>query len=163
MTSALPGVVRPATRDDAAGIGACHLACWRETYGGLLSPAFFAALSLERFTANWQRLLAQPDDGTVVAEVGGEVVGLARGGPSRDEPPVRPLELHTIYLRAAQHGTGSGQALLGAAIGSAPTSLWVAEANPRARRFYARNGFAPDGARQVLESWEGLVEVRLVR
>jgi GNAT superfamily N-acetyltransferase len=90
-------------------------------------------------------------------------VGFAQAVPSRDDPPVRSLELATLYLRAAQHGSGLGQALLDAAVGDRPTSLWVVEANARARRFYERNGFTADGAREVLESWEGLVEVRLVR
>lgn len=99
----------------------------------------------------------------VVTEVDGEVVGFAQAVPSRDEPPVRPLELTTLYLRAAQHGSGLGQELLDAVLGDRPASLWVADQNSRARRFYQRNGFAPDGAREVLESWEGLVEIRLVR
>ena len=159
-----PDVVRPATAEDAAGIGPCHLACWRETYADLLSAAFFAARTPERFTANWARLLADPGQPrVVVAEVGGEVVGFAQAGAGRDDPPVRAEELRTLYLRAAQHGSGLGQALLDAVLADRPASLWVAEQNPRARRFYARNGFAPDGARQVVEALEGLAEVRLVR
>ena len=93
----------------------------------------------------------------------GEVVGFAQAVPSRDEPPVRAEELATLYLRADHHGGGLGQALLDAVLADRPASLWVAEANPRARRFYERNGFTPDGAREVVADWEGLVEVRLVR
>ncbi|MCZ2819303.1 GNAT family N-acetyltransferase [Modestobacter sp. VKM Ac-2977] len=164
MSATTPGVVRPAIPADAAGIGSCHLTCWRETYGELLSTAFFAARDPDRFAANWARLLADPDQSpVVVAVVDGEVAGFAQAAPSRDEPPVRAEELTTLYLRVAQHGSGLGQALLGAVLGSRPASLWVAEENPRARRFYARNGFRPDGARQVVDSWEGLAEIRLVR
>ena len=156
--------LRPATVDDAPGIGPCHLACWRETYAGLLSPAFFATRTPERFTANWARVLADPATATVtLAEVDGEVVGFAQVIASRDTPPVREEELVTIYVRAAHHGSGLGQALLDAVLGDRPASLWVAEQNPRARRFYERNGFAADGARTVLESWEGIVEIRMVR
>ena len=156
-------VVRPATAADADAIGPCHLACWRETYAGLLSPAFFASRTPERFAANWALLLSDPAVAVTVAEADGEVVGFAQVVPGRDTPPVRDEELATLYLRAAQHGSGLGQALLDAVLGDRPASLWVAEQNPRARRFYARNGFSPDGARQVVESWEGLAEVRLVR
>ena len=159
-----PGGVRPATPADAAAIGGCHVACHRETYAGLLSPAFLAARDPARFAANWARALARPGEPTTfLAAVDGEVVGLAQAVPSRDDPPVRPLELTTLYLRAAQHGSGLGQALLDAAIGDRPASLWVAEANPRARRFYERNGFRPDGTRAVVAAWEGIAEVRLVR
>jgi hypothetical protein len=38
----------------------------------------------------------------------------------------------------------------------------VFEANPRARGFYARHGFVPDGTRQI-EPGTGVPEVRLVR
>lgn len=113
---------------------------------------------------NWGRLLADPDTApVVVAEVDGEVVGFAQAAASRDEPPVRAEELSTLYLRAAQHGSGLGQALLDAVLAGRPASLWVAEENPRAIAFYRRNGFTPDGARQVDDAWEGLAEVRLVR
>jgi GNAT superfamily N-acetyltransferase len=134
MTTSL----RPATVADAAGIGPCHLACWQETYAGLLSPVFFA-------------------------EVDGEVVGFAQVVAGRDTPPVRDEELGTLYLRAAHHSSGLGQALLDAVLGDRPASLWVAEDNPRARRFYERNGFVADGERAVLESWEGIAEIRMVR
>lgn len=43
-----------------------------------------------------------------------------------------------------------------------PAQLWVAEEKPRARRFYERNGFTPDGARFVDETLD-LAEARLVR
>lgn len=43
-----------------------------------------------------------------------------------------------------------------------PAQLWVAESNPRARRFYEKNGFLPDGARFVVERLD-LAELRLVR
>jgi ribosomal protein S18 acetylase RimI-like enzyme len=160
----VPTSVRPATPADAASIGTCHLACWRETYSGLLSPAWFAARDPERFAANWARMLADPATAdVVVAEVDGEVVGFAQVVASMDTPPVRETQLVTIYLRAAQHGSGLGQALLDAALGDRPASLWVAEENPRAQRFYARNGFVADGTRALLESWEGLAEIRMVR
>lgn len=164
MGIARPAGVRPATPDDAAAIGACHLACWRETYGGLLSPDFFASRDPDRFAANWARLLQDPQGpSVVVAEVDDDVIGFAATQPSGDDPPVRPEELKVIYLRTAQHGSGLGQALLDAVLGDRPASLWVAEQNPRAIAFYRRNGFSPDDARQLLDSWEGIAEIRLVR
>jgi len=43
-----------------------------------------------------------------------------------------------------------------------PAQLWVLEENPRARRFYERNGFLADGAR-VVDERLNLAEVRHVR
>jgi hypothetical protein len=64
---------------------------------------------------------------------------------------------------ASLHGSGSGQGLLDAVIGTEPAFLWTAELNPRAQSFYRRNGFVADGARKVAESWENLAEIRMVR
>ncbi|GAA3074505.1 hypothetical protein [Actinocorallia glomerata] len=44
-----------------------------------------------------------------------------------------------------------------------PAQLWVAAENPRARRFYERQGFRADGAEVVDDDAEGLREIRMVR
>lgn len=161
----LPAVIRPATPDDAAGCAFVHHTSWVETYSDLLPADHWESDTLARRTARWQRRL---DEGAAVtvAERGGQVVGFAIGGPGRTigaHEPVRDRELLSLYVLAAHHGTGVGQALLDAVVApGAPAQLWVAEDNPRARRFYARQGFRPDGAHHV-DAGLGLAEVRLVR
>ena len=49
------------------------------------------------------------------------------------------------------------------AAGYASITLWVLEANARARRFYARAGFTPDGARHLLDDLGGVAEIRYRR
>ena len=80
-----------------------------------------------------------------VAESDGVIGFAGTGGGDHAERP-RPLELGAIYVLAEYHGTGAGQALLDAAIGDEPAFLFVARGNPRAIRFYERNGFVFDGA-----------------
>ncbi|GAA1729775.1 GNAT family N-acetyltransferase [Isoptericola hypogeus] len=163
LVPSVPAVIRPATPDDAAGCAFVHHTSWVETYSGLLPADHWESDTLERRTATWQRWL---DDGmaVTVAESGGQVVGIAFGGAGRGvggHEPVRGRELWLLYVLAAHHGTGAGQALLDAVLPpGTPAQLWVAEDNPRARRFYERNGFVPDGARFVDD---GLAEVRHVR
>jgi len=41
--------------------------------------------------------------------------------------------------------------------------LWVARQNPRATAFYARNGFALDGAEQVDPHAPSITDARMVR
>jgi GNAT superfamily N-acetyltransferase len=80
-----------------------------------------------------------------------------------DDPPPRERQLWFIYLLASAQGSGAGQALLDDVLGDEPASLWVFEANPRARAFYAKNGFVPDGARQP-SGFDGAPdEIRMVR
>jgi len=87
----------------------------------------------------------------------------ARAREPDDDAP-RERELYFLYLLSAWHGTGIGQQLFDAAVGDEAVSLWVAEDNPRAHRFYQRNGFAADGSRKT-EPFLGetITEVRLVR
>jgi ribosomal protein S18 acetylase RimI-like enzyme len=98
----------------------------------------------------------------VVAEAGGELVGFSVVGPGRDEDAPAPTELYAIYARATWWGSGLGQLLWDAVDPDEPCSLWVLEANDRARAFYRRNGFVADGAREHysgLDAWE----IRMVR
>ena len=162
MLTAGPAV-RGAVPDDAPDLARCHMACWREAYRPLLSGELLDGLDVREFQVRWEQRLADPHSGVVVGVVDQELVGFASSGPSRDEPPVRELELFALYTRAANHGSGLGQALLEALLGGGPCSLWVARDNVRARAFYRRNGFLPDGGRRVDADLEDLVEVRLVR
>lgn len=156
-----------------------HRTAWVETYGDLLSSSFWETDTLERRTNAWQEWLERGDQITVAeAATGGatdegghpagwQVVGFAMGGASRtigEHAPVRDLELYALNVLASHHGSGVGQALLDAVIfPGSPAQLWVAEQNPRARRFYAKNGFVPDDATFVDERLEGLAELRMVR
>lgn len=179
--------VRRAVPADAAGIARVHVRAWHEAYTGRMPQRILDRLDEERLTRVRLELLqheqrhdeqqgapAPPTaahapgvhhpGATWVAVRGGAIVGWAAGGPSRDDPAVTPLELYAIYVLAAHHGTGAGQALLDAAVGDGPASLWMLEHNPRAQAFYARNGFHPDGALTDDARWGATIsEVRLVR
>ena len=69
----------------------------------------------------------------------------------------------SVTMRLAVRTPFAGQALLDAVLGEEPAQLWVAEANPRAIRFYERNGFRADGATLTDPAVEDLREIRMVR
>ena len=154
--------VREAVPDDAERIVDIRLAGWRAAFAHLLSAEFLAALPVD--VEVWRDGLARARRSrTVVAEVDGEVVGYAFAGPGQEADAVRDWQLFHLYQYPRMHGSGTGQALLDAAIGDRPTVLWTAEDNPRAIAFYRRNGLVPDGQRKVEPEWENLAEIRLVR
>jgi GNAT superfamily N-acetyltransferase len=159
-------VLRAATVDDADRCGFVHYTSWVETYTGIASDDFWERASVERSVAIWRRLLEDGLDATV-AEVDGEIVGFAIARDSQEavgHPSVRDRELSNLYVLAAHHGTGTGQALLDAVLPpGAPAQLWAAQANPRARRFYERNGFVPDGATDDGTTFGGIAAIRMVR
>ena len=98
----------------------------------------------------------------LVALDGTESVGLASGGISRDADASTPWELYSLNVQTSAQGTGLADDLLTAALGDRPASVWVLTANVRARSFYRRHGFAPDGAAKP-HPVSGAPELRMVR
>ena len=159
-------VVRPVRDVDAEALGRVHATCWHETYDHLISKAALENVSPKRLAELWTHWAAQGPEFKVFAALSdGEIVGFVGSGPARDRDAPRGRELYFIYLLDAFHGTGTGQRLFDAAVeNDEPVYLWVADDNPRAHRFYTRNGFTLDGATHT-EPFLGetLTEVRFVR
>lgn len=157
--------VRPAVGSDADALAFIRHTTWVETYAALVAPEFWTRFTLESNRASWREWLARGIPARV-AEIDGSPVGFAAAGdamPWGGHAPVRTLQLFMLYVLAEHHGTGAGQQLLDAVIPPAtPAQLWVAERNPRARAFYHRNGFRPDGA-TFTDPDSGIEEIRLVR
>lgn len=154
--------------EEATALARVHVQTWREAYGDLLSERFYDDAALEARKHRWVRLLADAETAsrTCVARHRREVIGFASYGPSRVDTTSlhrRDEQLYAIYVLRDWYGHGVGQDLLEAAVGRRPAELWVARDNPRARQFYAKNGFIDTGEVKVDDDLEGLVEMRLVR
>lgn len=142
-----------------------HLQCHEEAYGRHLPPEFFAMrrASLPGRVENFRAALTAGDIPMLAYDAGG-LVGVAGSGAARDAGAPVGLELRWIYTLERVLGCGVGQLLLDAVIGMRAAYLWVLEDNPRAQAFYARNGFAFDGAAKAMPpEWHSLPEVRMVR
>jgi|SRR4051794_31656248 GNAT superfamily N-acetyltransferase len=164
--------IRPLTPGDADAVGRMHLAAWHEAYDDLLPESFWADFTEERRIQAWRRSAMDPWPGqrSVVAEREGRIVGVASSGPTRTHlphgrPPATDREVYAIYVLASEYGTRTGARLLDAVLpGGTPAELWVFEANARARAFYAKHGFTPDGERYVFgPDLGGQAEIRMVR
>ena len=96
---------------------------------------------------SWRELLARDDVATVVADDAGELLGFA---------VVRLEWLERLYTHPDAWGRGVGSRLhdeslrLARELGSTRCSLWVLEANERARSFYERRGWQLNGDRRVV-------------
>ncbi|HEX5429105.1 MAG TPA: GNAT family N-acetyltransferase [Pedococcus sp.] len=167
----MPVRLRPLDLSDATALGAMHHQAWVDTYSDVLPNGYFDRWTVQDAVENWARILGETDlPGTVrlVAVEGSVVAGFAVAGPTRElarrPRRARQRELRAIYVARAHLGTGLGQRLLDGVVTAAePLELWVFEHNARARAFYARNGFTPDGATFVDERFPDLPEVRMVR
>jgi L-amino acid N-acyltransferase YncA len=157
--------IRRAVVGDAVGIATVHVRAWQEAYAHLAPGEALARQSVDQRALRWAEILRDgTEDVWVAIEEGGETVGWASASAGRGESPPRKLELDGLYILASQYGRGAGQLLLDTAIADAPAFLWVAEDNPRARAFYLRNGFAPDGASETHHlAGTPVTAVRMVR
>jgi ribosomal protein S18 acetylase RimI-like enzyme len=161
--TAQPFTIRAAVPADADALAELHTRTWREAYGHLIVDPAHPAYDVERRRTMWHGMLAADPPRSaphVAVAQDGTLVGFADAATSPADDSPRPLELTMIYALEAVHGSGVGQALLDTVIADRPAFLWVAADNPRARAFYRRNGFEPDGA---TGTFGPIDTVRLVR
>ncbi|CAH0219917.1 Mycothiol acetyltransferase [Microbacterium oxydans] len=154
--------VREATIADAEAIAGIHVRSWQAAYRGLIDQAFLDALSIADRTAGWRGIFTDPHPltlGTLVGVRDDTILGWVSFGASRDEEEggTADGEIYGIYADPLFWSTGVGAALLSAAerrmtdAGHARARLWVLDGNDRADGFYARHGWAADGATKVEE------------
>lgn len=147
-----------------------HVRSWQAAYRGIVPDAVLNSLSVERRAAFWTDAVSDPPSmsGVWVAEHDGAVAGFVHVRRSKDqgaEPSVG--EVGAIYLMPEAWSRGLGRALLDTAVaelgrnGFEAATLWVFRDNARARRFYERAGWAPDGKAKSIEiGGISLAEVR---
>ena len=113
------------------------------------------AFNVEQISAE----LADPKNIFLIAEIDGEAVGYSKIIIDNNEPGVtaeRPDELSRLYSHQKHLGQGVGQTLMDACFERARAEnrdvMWLGvwEYNPRAQRFYEKNGFRVVGSHVFL-------------
>jgi GNAT superfamily N-acetyltransferase len=154
--------VRDATPRDGAAMGAVQVAAWRAAYAGVMTDDYLAGLDLDAFGDHWVRAATEgagPGRALLVAELDGQVVAIGATGEFRaratDDDPTG--ELWMLNAHPDAFGTGASGALHAEALrrlagaGHHVAVLWVVRENPRARRFYEREGWVADGHETVAD------------
>jgi GNAT superfamily N-acetyltransferase len=146
-----PVAVRLAESADCAEIAEVQVGTWRAAYQHVFPPELLAELSVDEQEAAWRTRVERDSAVVWVAETRGRVVGFASVGPSWTEDGAG--ELYAIYVDPDAWGSGAARELMAlakawfASEGYATAILWVLADNPRARRFYEREGWRAEGAR----------------
>jgi GNAT superfamily N-acetyltransferase len=142
-------VLRPAADDDLPAIGALHFWSRATAYADILSPEALSHGSPEALGEWWaERWKWERDTNRLtVADDDGILAGFTYLGPSEVDGAA---ELYAIHADPAYLGTGVGRELMRDALPALArlgdrAVLWVLAGNDRARRFYERGGWAPDG------------------
>jgi GNAT superfamily N-acetyltransferase len=167
--AAYTGIIRQSLIDQATSraSGLSQPPPWRRTLvavpdsdPGLVGYASFGPeRSLQAFPPITPRASAPAATGQLAAAPGLTEAGLAG----------QVGEVYALYVSPGWWSTGTGGSLMSRAVAALTDAsyeravLWVLEANARARRFYEKTGWVPDGASNVLDGLGGVVEVRYAR
>jgi GNAT superfamily N-acetyltransferase len=189
----VPIEIRPASAADEPIITQLRRETWFAAYAQIIDPEIIERVTAPRDGASAgprpdrTSLVAVASPGAALADAR-VVVGYGSYGPERSvasaasvgsgTPPgaLSPAgvsgetgELYALYVAPAHWSTGAGRALTDAAIdglraaGYRRVVLWTLTENARARQFYDKAGFAPDGATNILAGLGNVEELRYVR
>jgi ribosomal protein S18 acetylase RimI-like enzyme len=159
------GAIRKAAVDDAYGIASVHVRSWQVAYRGQIPDDFLDRLDVKKRANMWRELIQDPNKVIFVAEnTEGNIIGFCALGPSRDsDTNPSAAEVSAIYIDPDKWQKGIGRALLSASLSEIrnrdfdQVTLWVLEANQRARSFYESFGFVQDGANKDDDRWKDFV------
>jgi GNAT superfamily N-acetyltransferase len=153
--------IREPTPADASELGAIHVAAWQHAYrGGLMPDDHLDRLRVDDRARWWAEGLqrpVRPRAARLVAEVDGRIVGFVLVGPADGRVDAQEGEVYALNVAPDAWGAGHGGDLLGSGVaaltdaGFARAVLWVHPGNHRARSFYEREGWRPDGAERQQE------------
>lgn len=153
--------IREAAPEDYAAVADMHYPVWRRSWAGILTPPLLDILGpAQRWVADvYPQTLSRRGWSMWIAERGGRPLGVAIFGPDPDDPDA--LQIDALYIAEENQRHGIGARLLEKALSthdSGDVILWCAEGNGKARRFYEKNNFRPDG--RTLD-WEPLPGIRV--
>ena len=159
MAATTDFVLRAGTRADADGITDVQVASWRAGSAHVFPDSLLYAddfdSSRRTFWTNWR--FGPGHRVSVVTEAtdsdGERVIGFCSYGPERERARgfTGRGEVWAFYVHPDRWGSGAATQLMDQvedrlkSEGFVTAVLWVLDDNPRARRFYERQGWAPTG------------------
>ena len=177
----MPIEIRPASAADEPAVTQIPQETWLTAYAQIIDPVIIERVTAPRGRASAAAAIADARVIVGYASYGPErsvasAASVGSGGSGAKPGSLTPAglagetgELYTLYVAPAHWSTGAGRALTDAALdglraaGYRCVVLWTLAENARARRFYDKAGFAPDGATNILAGRGHVEELRYVR
>lgn len=152
MTAATDIVVRPAIEEDAEALFDAWVEV-REHYASVDARIILAEVSLPEFAQGLRERISRRDTATIVAVIGGRVVGFITGGVEPGQPdrlPAKHAAVGHLYVQEGLRRQSIGSQLFRALAawardqdGAAHFEMTVLDADDEARHFWAAIGFRP--------------------
>ena len=145
---------------EAKALRDLHILTWETTYRDRALESWYGEQLAAHAVRDWGEIVrsqAVTGGGVLTARSDGQIVGFCQYGPTKDpdDDPEQVGHIRRLYVHPTRQRTGIGRLLLTAAVdrirtgGAHAATLWVLETDNRARAFYERLGWKPDGCRQT--------------
>lgn len=148
-------MIREATKSDAETITSLQIEAWVEAYKHFIPEQFLRSLSIPDRSRRWEELLSRESEQVWAFDYAKLVRGFVHFRLVRSFDDLKYGEIERLYVNPKDWGAGIGPKLMDFALnklqsgGASEVSLWVAEENPRARKFYESRGFQRGESRRV--------------
>ena len=143
--------IRPAALEDAPKCADIHMRSWVFAYSQYIPMEIIEQHNTRR-PVMWEKMLKNNIDTHFVAVYQGKIIGITSINSPRDQDlPNTVYELTGLYFDPDYIGKGFGKKTMDwvkneiSTRGYRKISLWVLSQNTRAKTFYEKNGFKPDG------------------
>ena len=143
--------IRAAMPSDAAKCAEIHMRSWVFAYSDCVPMDIIEKRNASR-PAKWSKLLADSKDIHYIATCDDVIIGIITINPPYDADLSESVyELSGLYLDPDYIGKGFGKLMVDwvkseiSSRGYTTISLWVLDKNYRAKSFYEKCGFKPDG------------------
>lgn len=149
-------IIRNATLEDAKAISLIGVESWQIAYRGIIPDEYLDSLSAEKREKHIAKSIETPTNRFIVAEVEGQVVGMACFYPLYSEATKNEWELEAIYLISNYWCMGIGRELIQYVFRYMKENkayvckLWVLNDNHRARKFYEHMGLTYSGIEKTI-------------
>lgn len=133
--------------DDRNALSRIYEESWRFAYNGIIPQDYLDGIP----KGQWAASADKPNISTLIVTENGGMIGTSSFCPSRFEDMEGWGEVVSIYLLPDFMGKGYGKRLFEEVLreleemGFRDIFLWVLEENTKAREFYERQGFVPNG------------------
>ena len=158
--------IRTTSPSDLDAIVEVFRACWTLSYADLLPLQVREEMSEDKARDMWRGAVEpHADRSTLLADIDGKVVGVARIGSDPNDQTRG--HLFSLYVHPDFAGRGIGRALLTEAMsqlhdrGFALRTLWVFKDNESAQGLYKSFGFMPTGEEKTDPRWQ-IPEIEMI-
>lgn len=159
--------ISKANMEHAEIVGSIISRSWHAAYKGIVPDEYLENITPEYRAERFRTILAQrPDVEFYLVSAGGVPAGVMNLHACADEDAQGYAEIGVLYFLPEYWGRGCAAVAMAFALnrlmelGFPAVVLNVLEENARARRFYEKQGFLPDGHKSTMNLGRELAHVR---